>query len=192
MKHMGRGRTNDSDKCKRSAPTLSVNDMSRTSCNLPRNLEHAMRNRRVLISSTPEQMRIVRGTGKKLDPPASVPLSPGDLVFFRNILTEYARADWSPHQLELAALLARSMNDLAVEQMALREEGAVCKGGTGGMVPNPRARVVQMHSNSVISFRRSLALHATAGTRIEHITKRAVISKELEGDGEPGDLIARH
>jgi hypothetical protein len=55
--------------------------------------------------------------------------------------------------------------DLNREQMALRVEGAVVKTDKGTPVVNPRKAVVQMHASSILSFRRSLFLHARARWR---------------------------
>jgi hypothetical protein len=57
-------------------------------------------------------------------------------------------------------MLARTMADLNREQMLLREEGAVMMTERGTPVVNPRKTVVQMHVSSILSFRRSLSLHA--------------------------------
>ncbi len=54
------------------------------------------------------------------------------------------------------------MADLTREQVALREEGSVATSERGTPVVNPRKVVVQMHASSILSFRRSLSLHARA------------------------------
>jgi len=111
--------------------------------------------------------------------------------FFDNIIDEFARANWTPHQLEIAALLARSMADFAVEQMMLRDEGAVVQGDRG-MVPNPRKAIMTMHGNNIISFRRTLAMHAGAKGKIDDIAKRTVMAHEIQGQSPfPDELISR-
>jgi hypothetical protein len=148
--------------------------------------------RRSPIDSDVQAVRIIKDANKQIVPPPNVPLDDGDIPFFANIIEEFARADWSPHQLEIAALLARCMNDFAVEQMLLREEGAVVTGGAGGPVPNPRKQTVQMHSQSILGFRRSLALHAAAKGKHADIAKRVATAKAIQADHPFDDeLIAR-
>ncbi|OMQ42830.1 terminase small subunit [Ensifer sp. 1H6] len=98
----------------------------------------------------------------EIEPPANVPLDAEDLPFFRNVIAEYARSEWSSHQLELAAMLARTMADLTREQKLLRDEGGVAYSEKGMPVANPRKSIVQMHASSILPFRRSLSLHASA------------------------------
>lgn len=59
-------------------------------------------------------------------------------------------------------MLARTMADLVREQALLRDEGGVAYTEKGTPVANPRKSIVQMHASSILSFRRSLALHARA------------------------------
>lgn len=134
------------------------------------------------------------GAHRKIDPPANVPLDAGDKPFFHNIIEEFAKADWTPHQLEMAALLARSMNDFAVEQMLMRDEGAVVQ-GEKGLSANPRKQVMHMHAQNIIAFRRSLAMHATAnGRMINDIAKRHIISHQIQAQAPSlsDELIAQH
>jgi hypothetical protein len=85
------------------------------------------------------------------------------------------------------------MADLNREQAALREEGAVMWTPKGTPVVNPRKTVVQMHASTILSFRRSLSLHARAqGGEARDVAKRRRGAKEIEA-GEPleDDLLAR-
>jgi hypothetical protein len=104
-----------------------------------------MRRRKARIDSTSEAVRVMADAARKIDPPSNVPLDKCDLPFFASVIAEFARSEWTAHQLELAAMLARTMSDLNREQMALREEGAVCMSEKGTPVVNPRKTVVQMH-----------------------------------------------
>ena len=69
------------------------------------------------------------GAAKAIEPPSNVPLDECDLLFFASVIAEFARSEWTAHQLELAAMLARTMADLNREQLALRKEGAVLMSG---------------------------------------------------------------
>jgi hypothetical protein len=129
--------------------------------------------RKPRIDSTSEAVRVMSKAATPIVPPSSVPLEACDVPFFVNVIAEFARSEWTGHQLELAAMLARTMADLNREQIALREEGSVATSERGTPVVNPRKAVVQMHAATILSFRRSLALHARAHTRdLADIAKR--------------------
>jgi hypothetical protein len=149
--------------------------------------------RKAMIDSTSEAVRVMSSAAKPIVPPPHVPLDKSDLPFFANVIAEFARSEWSAHQLELAAMLARTMADLNREQMALREEGSVSETRQGTPVVNPRKSVVQMHASSIFSFRRSLSLHARAQTRdAADIAKRRGAAKAIEADNPLDDgLLAR-
>jgi hypothetical protein len=150
-----------------------------------------LKSRKHRADSTAEAVRIMREAHKEIVPPANIPLDDGDWPFFANIVEEFARADWTPHQLELAALLARSMHDFTVEQMMLRDEGAVVQGDKG-LVPNPRKVVLQMHSNNIVAFRRTLAMHAATRGETKDIGKNLAIGRSVQQQNPFGDeLIAR-
>lgn len=129
---------------------------------------------------------------REIVPPSNVPLAKDDLPFFASVIAEFARSDWTAHQLELAALLARTMADLEREQSLLRAEGAVVDGKFGPVV-NPRKLVVQMHAGNILGFRRSLSLHGRAqGGEARDVAKRRLAAKEIEAGAElDDDLIAR-
>ena len=118
---------------------------------------------------------------RAIEPPATVPLSQDDLPFFHNVIAEFARSEWTAHQLELAAVLARTMCDMVREQGLLREEGGVLIGSVGTPIVNPRRAVIQMYANTIVSFRRSLSLHARAKEGETHtIAKRRKIALGVE------------
>jgi hypothetical protein len=152
-----------------------------------------MAKRKARIDSAAEAVRVMAKATTEIHPPANVPLDEADLPFFRNVVAEFARSEWSDHQLELAAMLARTMADLVREQSLLREEGGVAVTEKGTPVANPRKSIVQMHASSILSFRRSLALHARAVQgEARDAAKRRDGAKEIEGDNPlEDDLLAR-
>ena len=81
--------------------------------------------RKARIDSAAEAVRVMAKATTDIKPPANVPLDGEDLPFFKNVVAEFARSEWSDHQLELAAMLARTMADLVREQKLLRDEGGV-------------------------------------------------------------------
>lgn len=150
--------------------------------------------RKARIDSTSEAVRVLADSAKPIDPPSNVPLDDCDLPFFANVLSEFARSEWSSHQLELAAMMARTMADLEREQRDLRREGSVMATEKGTPVVNPRKAVVQMHASTILSFRRSLSLHARAqGGEARDVAKRREGAKGIESamPDEADDLLAR-
>ena len=153
-----------------------------------------MPRRKGRIDSAAETVRVVAGSSRPIAPPSNVPLEGCDLPFFASVIAEFARAEWTAHQLELAAMLARTMADLAREQSLLRDEGSVAYSEKGTPVANPRKTIVQMHAGSILSFRRSLALNARAQQgENRDIANRRDMAKRLENIGQlqDDDLIAK-
>ncbi len=151
-----------------------------------------MAGRKARIDSVEEIVRVMAKASSEVSPPANVPLDAEDMPFFQSVIAEYARADWSAHQLELAAMLARTMADLTREQQLLRVEGGVAYSDKGTPVANPRKSIVQMHASSILSFRRSLSLHARAQAgEARDVAKRREAAKGIEGDAnQDDDLLA--
>ena len=149
--------------------------------------------RKARIDSASEAVRVMASAAKPIAPPSNVRMSDGDMPFFANVIAEFARSEWTAHQLELAAMLARTMADLEREQRELRTEGSVMATERGTPVVNPRKTVVQMHASSILSFRRSLSLHARAqGGETRDIGKRRGLAKAAEAESPLDDaLLAR-
>lgn len=152
-----------------------------------------MAKRKARVDSADEAVRIMAKATKEILPPDNVPLDDEDLPFFRNVIAEYARSEWSAHQLEIAAMLSRTMADLTREQSLLRTEGSVVKTDKGTPVANPRKVVVQMHAASILSFRRSLSLHARAKAgEARDVAKRRGAAKSIEANNPlENRLLAR-
>lgn len=148
--------------------------------------------RKTRIDSTAAAVSVAKASSAEINPPSNVPLDAADLPFFASVIAEFARSEWTAHQLELAAMLARTMADLNAEQIAMREEGSICKTEKGTPVINPRKTAIQMHYSNIHSARRSLSLHARAqGGEARDVAKRRDVTKEIEGDTGSDDLLAR-
>lgn len=139
--------------------------------------------KRTPVSSVSGAIQAASAAKIALKPPRHVKLERTDKPFFHSILAEFARSEWSDHQLELAAILARAMADLEREQRELREEGSVTETPTGKLAVNPRQTVVSSLSATILSMRRSLSLqaHAARGDARD-IAKRRNLTKEIEAD----------
>lgn len=127
------------------------------------------RPRRARIDSAANLHRNMANADMGLAPPPHITLRDDDWPFWRSILNELAGADWTSHQLEIAALLARNMAQLEQEQRLARSEGFVVGRANGDFAQNPRNRVVAALVGQVLAIRRSLALTggAKAGGRSE-------------------------
>lgn len=124
-------------------------------------------------------------------PPSNVPLTDEDLPFFASVIAEFARAEWTAHQLELAAMLARTMCDLNTEQQKMREEGSVVQSERGTPVINPRKTAIQMHYSNIHSARRSLSLHARAQKgEARDVGKRRGLMMDAQDGFSDDDLLA--
>lgn len=148
--------------------------------------------RRNRVDSADGKVRAMQGAGLAIEPPSNVPLDKGDLPFFASVIAEFARSEWTAHQLELAAMLARTMADLERDQRLMREEGPIMATDRGTPVVNPRKTVIQMNASIILSYRRSLQLHARAqGGETRDVATRRGIAKGIEADAPEDDLLAR-
>lgn len=135
------------------------------------------------ITSPSSAIRIMQGANRELAPPGHVRLQDEDWPFWHSVIAEFARAEWTDHQLELAAFLARDMANLEREQFELRKEGSVMATERGTPVVNPRKSVVQATASTILSMRRSLSLHARAqGGEAREVGKRKAIGKGVESE----------
>lgn len=147
--------------------------------------------RKQRIDSSDAAVRIMQGAQKEITPPVHVPLEASDWPFWHNVVAEFARAEWTEHQLEIAAMLARTLAMLEQEQRTLRAEGFIAVRENGTTVENPRARAVKSLTGDILSLRRSLALHARARSGdSRNDASRRDAAKELEQRLDD-DLIAR-
>lgn len=137
--------------------------------------------RKQRVDSTADAVRIAQGLTRELQPPSHVPLDDCDWPFWESVVGEYARADWTEHQLEIAAMLARTMANMEEQQRLLRDEGFTVKTDRGTPVANPRASVAKGLAGDILAFRRSLSLHARAqGGEARDVSKRQRHAKGLE------------
>jgi hypothetical protein len=133
----------------------------------------------------------MQGAGKRIEPPSNVPLSDADMPFFASVIDEFARSDWTAHQLELAALLAKKVRLLRDELATLEAEGFSLVSANGAPCQNPRIGAVRMLDTSILATRRSLSLHARAqGGEAREVGKRKSLAKGTEADLED-ELLAR-
>lgn len=146
--------------------------------------------RKQRTDSVAAAVRVMQGSVRQIVPPSHVPLEDCDWPFWENVVAEFARADWSEHQLELAAMLARTMASLESEQRTLRSEGFIAVRENGTTVENPRGRVVKSLAGDILALRRSLALHARARSGDNRdAAKQREAGRALEAQAGGDDLL---
>ena len=148
------------------------------------------RRNRARADTATAAVEAARQAKTNLVPPSHVVMADRDWPYFRSVVAEFARGEWSDHQLEMAAFLARTMADFDAEQLALRDEGSIAMSERGTPVVNPRKALVQMHAGSILSLRRSLSLHARAqGGEPRDVAKRRAMAKGTEADNADDDEL---
>lgn len=148
--------------------------------------------RKPRVDSTAVAVEIAARAAQPIEAPSNVPLAEADLPFFASVIDEFARSEWTAHQLELAAMLARTMADLEQDQRLMREEGPILRSEKGTPVVNPRKTVIQMNASMILSYRRSLQLHARAQSGdTRDVAKRRSIAKDIEAGPDDDGLLAR-
>src|SRR3546814_1229461 len=98
-----------------------------------------MSKRKQRIDSATAAVKVMQGATREIAPPAHVRMSEEDWPFWHSVIAEFARSEWTDHQLEMAAMLARAMADLEREQYELRAEGSVMTSERGTPVEIGRA-----------------------------------------------------
>ena len=147
---------------------------------------------RTRTDSKESAVKIMQAAAQQIHPPSNTPLEDSDLPFFANVIAEFARSQWTEHALEIAAMMARCMNDLNREQQALRTEGYIVERPNGTTVENPRQRIVKSLTGDLLSLRRSLGVNARAREEAHVSAKKTSIAKSIEDDSPLNNgLIAR-
>ena len=149
--------------------------------------------RKQRIDSTTAAVKVMQGAVREIAPPSHVLLGDEDWPYWHSVVAEFPKIEWTDHQLEVAAQLAKSMADLERERNSLRGEGYVLAFDSGKTVVNPRHGVARDLTNSVMSLRRNLSLHARARAgEARDVGKRREIARNVEADNPLDDpLIAR-
>ncbi len=147
-----------------------------------------MAGRRARSDSITAATRIAAGAVREILPPAHVYLAESHWPFWRSVVAEFPKADWTSHQLEIAAQLTKAIARLEREGNALDLQSSVVEGKV-----NPLVAVVRDYTNSVMSLRRNLSLHARAqGGEARDVGKRRDAAKQIQdGVAFDDDLIAR-
>jgi hypothetical protein len=153
----------------------------------------ATKPRRSRADSKTSAVAAMQAATRKIKPPATMKLDRDEQVIFDEVIGECAAIEWTPHQVTVAAMLAKEILSHQREMVQLRREGSVLTNSRGNAVLNPRVRALHGHAASVLSLRRSLALHARAkGGDARDIARRRQINRENQTAlDDPEGLIPR-
>jgi hypothetical protein len=152
-----------------------------------------MTDRRQRIDSITAQVEVMQAAVKDLSAPEHVPLTDADKPFWRSVLAEKPKSEWTDHDLELAALLAGSMRKLQAEEARLEDEGSVITTAGGNPAANPRCRIVADLAARVLKYRQTLGIHNRGKNGEQRdVLKRREAAQEVErGNPLADDLLAR-
>lgn len=154
--------------------------------------EKPLKIRKQRIDTLTEEIRVAQGASKNIEPPENIFLEDEEMIFFERIINEKAKADWTPHMIDMASFLARAMHSLNRNSKKLSLEGDLIKDAKGNIVANPRKKMVEDSIASIVSTRRNLGIHARGtGGEAREVLKRDVMAKHIEnliGDDDDGLL----
>lgn len=151
--------------------------------------------RRQLANSKEAAVRDMLNANRVITPPADLALTNSERVIFDEIVDELPKGEWTPHMVRIAAGLARAIADLRDEEDAIRREGSVVTGASGGPIRNPRCAQAASLRQNIATTRRSLAIHSRAkgGMDVPAMARRREIQRTNEAApfNDDDGLIAR-
>lgn len=152
-----------------------------------------MADRRQRIDSITAQVEVMQKSLIEIVPPAHVALIDADQPFWLSVISEKPKAEWSSHDLELAAMLARSMRRLDAEEAKLETEDCVLKSAGGNDYANPRLRIVADLRAAVFKYRQTLGIHNRGKEgEARDVRKRREQAFDVERDNPlDNELLAR-
>ena len=127
-----------------------------------------------------------------MQPPAHLPLSETEIPFWKNIIAEKAKSEWTAHDLDIASMLASSLAQLAEENKWLAGEGSVLASNGSNPYGNPRLRIIADAHARAMKYRQTLGIHSRGKEgEARDAEKRRGIAKGIEGDNPlEDDLLA--
>lgn len=145
------------------------------------------------IDSATAAVAVMLKATTEICPPVHITMTTADMPFWISVLAEKAKSEWTAHDLELAALLARSLRKMEQEDLLLDAEGTVLSTVGGNPTANPRVRVIADLHSRIIKYRQTLGIHARGkGGEARDVEKRRFMAKEIENNNPlDDDLLAR-
>ena len=148
--------------------------------------------RKQRIDSITASVEVMKKATVVLQPPAHLPLSETEMPFWNNIIAEKAKSEWTGHDLDIAAMLASSLAQLAEVSKWLAGEGSVLATAGGNPTANPRLRIISDAHARAMKYRQTLGIHSRGkeGEKRD-ADKRRTIAKGIEGNNPlDDDLLA--
>lgn len=108
------------------------------------------------------QVELAQNVNKIHDVPAHVPIPDGAMPFWESIVRARAYSSWNDHDLEIAAMRARTMYQIEETQKLLDEEGSVIINAKGTPIMNPRHSVLEQLTRKAVALSRITQTHAQA------------------------------
>jgi len=148
--------------------------------------------RKQRIDSITASVEIMKKATVDLQPPAHLPLSETEIPFWKNIIAEKAKSEWTAHDLDIASMLASSLAQLAEENKWLAGEGSVLASNGSNPYGNPRLRIIADAHARAMKYRQTLGIHSRGKEgEARDAEKRRGIAKGIEGDNPlEDDLLA--
>src|SRR3546814_14805239 len=87
-----------------------------------------MSKRKQRIDSATAAAKVMQGATREIAPPAHVRMSEEDWPFWHSLIAEFARSEWTAHQLEMEEMLARARADMEREQYEMRDRNTHVEG----------------------------------------------------------------
>ena len=150
--------------------------------------------KRQRLDSAGEQVAVANRVRAAIVPPAHVSLTEEQMKFW-DATTNQPGRDWPADDLEIAALLCRSLARLERETRLLDTEDSVIVSAKGAQMANPRLRIIgDMHAQ-VLKYRQDLRINDRGknGERRDADKRRAAVA-DLDGRFErqetDDDLLA--
>lgn len=145
------------------------------------------------IDSATAAVAVMLKATSEICPPAHITMTQADMPFWLSVLAEKAKSEWTAHDLELAALLAKSLRQMEEEDGLLDAEGTVLSTVSGNPTANPRVRIIADLHSRIIKYRQTLGIHARGkGGEARDVEKRRLLAKDIENNNPlDDDLLAR-
>ena len=121
-------------------------------------------------------------------PPAHIEINPDVMPHWWAIVRSREYKAWTGPDLEHAANLACCLYDCERLRRELREEKDVVDGAMGGLVINPKHRLLEQLSRRSVALSRLIHVHAEATTgKSEDSAKRSQKQREIASRQESAD-----
>lgn len=114
--------------------------------------------KRQRIDTTTGAVEVFKKAFQDLAPPQTIKLGEAE-KFWDNIISMKPKSEWTPHNLEIAAMLAKAMFRLDENNDKILEEGELIATDKGSLSANPRVAIIHGLHSQIKGWRQTLGLH---------------------------------